>query len=62
MLLLVCLLGIAVVALAMLAAFALRRASRRADQILAEELGHRGAHETYDREIRAWRTAPRDYV
>jgi hypothetical protein len=48
--------------LGLLAVVALRRASRRVDQILAEELGHRGAHENYDTEIRAWRATPRDYV
>lgn len=43
-----------------LAGYSLRRASRRVDQILVDELGHRGAHATYDAEMRAWREAPRD--
>ncbi|MFC0546898.1 hypothetical protein [Kutzneria chonburiensis] len=40
--------------------FLMRHASRRVDRILSEELGHRGAHERYDEELRAWREAPRD--
>lgn len=52
-------LSLAVAGLALFAFRAVRRASRRVDQILADELGHRGAHATYDEEIRAWREAPR---
>lgn len=48
--------------LGLLAVAALRRAARTVDQILADELGHRGAHEKYAEEIRAWRTTPRDHV
>jgi hypothetical protein len=58
---LITLLAVAVVGLGVLAAYALRRASRTADRILSDELGHRGAHETYDKELHAWRNASRDY-
>lgn len=56
---LIAFLGLAVIGLALLAALAIRRGSRTVDRILADELGHRGAHATYDRELREWREAPR---
>jgi CBS domain containing-hemolysin-like protein len=53
--LVIVLLGLACVGLFLVAVFALRKASRRVDQIFAEELGHRGAWERYDQELREWR-------
>lgn len=57
---LIAFLGLSDVGLGLCAAFALRRASRTCDQILADELGHRGAHEKYDAELAEWRNAPRE--
>ncbi|GAA0632515.1 hypothetical protein GCM10010174_61980 [Kutzneria viridogrisea] len=48
-------LGLGNVGLFWFALRAMRRAARTADQILAEELGHRGAHARYDRELAEWR-------
>lgn len=51
----IALLSVACVGLFLVAVLALRKAARRADQILAEELGHRGAWDRYDKELREWR-------
>jgi hypothetical protein len=53
--LVIAILALAVLGLFGFAAHALRKASRTADDIFADVLGHRGAHEQYAEELAEWR-------